>query len=538
MRRQPLLLAAMGLMTVWRLALLPTVEFSPEEAFIALRAGQPWSADFSLHGPLLVWISRLTMMLGGHGEFGLRLAAPFLALLTSLLTWRLARQVFDVPIAGWAVVILNLFPAFNLAAVSWTPSTLLFPIAAAIPITIRHLHHLPRDLSAARSRRDRAWAALGACVCAALLTTPAAIIPLGLSLLGLRADLSSFRTFLRERGFWLALLLCFVPPLLWLRWQQGHHWPIFDQTGWLPDVRLIPAWFRCLVLTSPLLFILLLWTLTFYGYRPAQAQPGAPSLWPLLIGGALPLALFDFLWHSSSPWPDTGFAAWQVFAALLIGHQFVVNPLLQTVDRVSWRTIALLLAALQSVFLLNSDFVRAAGVSWAFEDRLDRSSSPWLHLFSRDPAGCQRGWAQSGRLVADMLIDTQLRSPQEGRYFVIASHWRLAAALDQALPPEAPCLWPSPRHPRVHAPQEPMQWNHPFAHLPRYDARKADGSSDFAGRDALYISDNSHRRSPPASIRSSFARTELLTVAQVMHAGQPVRELKIFACYTYRPPQL
>ena len=40
------------------------------------------------------------------------------------------------------------------------------------------------------------------------------------------------------------------------------------------------------------------------------------------------------------------------------------------------------------------------------------------------------------------------------------------------------------------------------------------------------------------SPRSAFTRTELLTTAHVVHAGQPVRQIKIFACYGYQPPQL
>ncbi len=538
MRRQPLLLAALGLMTLWRLALLPTVEFSPEEAFVAMRATQPWSADFSLHGPLLVWISRVTLMVGGPDTWGVRLAAPFLALITSLLTWHLARRTFDAAIAGWAVVVLNVFPAFNLAAVSWTPATLLFPVTAGLALAIHSLSQLPAQLPVARARRQQAWVMLGVGACVAPLATPAAWLPLGLGLLffSLRSGLP--RSVLRERGFWLACGLALLPAILWLHWQQAHHWPSLEPSRWLPDGRLIPGWFRWLVLTSPLLLTLLFWTLFAQGLHRKNVPAGSLALKPLLLGVGLPLALGDLLWHADSPWPDTGLASWQLLAAVLLAHPLMVNPLLQTVDRVSWRTISLLLAALQCVFLLNSDFARATGLPWAFEQRLDRSSSPWLHLLSRDPAGSQRGWQPSGRLVADVLIDTQLRSPQEGRYFVVASHWRLAAALHQALPADAPCLWPGPDYPRVHAPQDPMDWSHPFAHLPRYDARQPDGSSAFAGRDALYVSDDPTRRSPPAGIRAAFARTELLSVAQVMHAGQPVRELKIFACYTYRPPQL
>jgi hypothetical protein len=525
MRRQHLLLASLGLMTLWRLALLPTLGLSPEEAFTAMRTGQPLSADFTLQGPLLAWLSRLSMLIGGHGEFGLRLFAPLLALATSLMAWHLAARHYDRTIAGWTVVVLNLLPGFNLAAVSWTPAIVVLTGLTALPLLLPRAIAFGPDWS-------KAWTFAGLCVAALLLTSPGLAPVLALSAFLLYRP-SRHSALWRGRGFWLFLILSILPLILWVRWQSLHHWPFWDHSLWMPDLRIIPSWFRAVVFASPLLFVVILWAV-----RGLWLRPTASATHSLILAYALPLALADFFWRSQTSWPDTGWPAWLVFASMLAGHQFVVSPLLQTEDRISWRTITLVLAALQSVFLVNTDFVRAAGLPWSFESRLDHSDSPFLHLFTRDPSGTRRGWTQTGRLVADVLIDTQLNSPQEGRYFVIASHWRLAAALNQALPADAPCLWPSPTHPRVHPIQNPSDWTHPFAHLPRYDARQPDGSSLFAQKDALYVTDDSQRSSPPPAIRSAFTRTELLTTAHVVHAGQPVRQIKIFACYGYQPPQL
>jgi hypothetical protein len=525
MRRQQLLLVALGLMTVWRLALLPTLELSPEEAFTSMQARLPWSADFSLHGPLLAWLARLGMTLGGPNELGLRLLAPFLALGTSLMAWKLARTLYDRTIASWTVVILNLLPAFNLAAVSWTPAIILFFVLTALPLLLR-------QALSQNARWHWTWAATGGCLAAVLLTSPGVAAALLLSTAMLYRP-KTHRALLHDRGFWTLLAFTLVALLLWLQWQIPHHWPAWENGVWQPALWLIPNWFRWIILASPLLFVIILWSI-----RALWLRPTVSTAQSLFIGYALPLAVFDFFWCSTPPWPDVGCAAWLVFAAMLAGQQFVISPLLQTEDRISWRTITLILAALQSVFLLNSDFIRAVGLPWAFESRLDRPGSLYTHLFTRDPSGAQRGWRQTGRLVADMLVDTQLKSPAEGRYFVIASHWRLAAALNHALPSNAPCLWPSPAHPRVYPLLDPSDWSHPFAHLPRYDARLADGQSAFQGKDALFVTDDPRRTSPPPAMRAAFARTELLTVAQVVHAGQPVREIKIFACYGYRPPQL
>ena len=528
MRRQTLLLAALGLMTLWRLALLPTLELSPEEAFTALRAGMPWSADFIQGGPLPVWLARISMMIAGHEAFGVRLLAPLLALGTSLLAWRLARDLYDAAVAGWTVVVLNLLPAFNLAAISWTPAILLLFFLTALPFCLRQAQQDPRPWSLS-------WASAGGCVAGVLLTAPG-LAPALLLAAAMVYRPRAHQRCLRLPAFWaLTIAPALLVTALWVGWQAKNEWPLWEMGGWRPDLWFFTGWFRWLVWVSPLLFVVMLWAVRAIWLRPS-AMMGAHSL---LIGYALPLAAADFFWFTGAPWPDTGCPAWMVFAAMIVGWQFITSPLLQTEDRVSWRTITLVLAALQTVFLLNSDFLRAAGIPWTFEQRLDRESNVHTHLFSRDPSGVLRGWRQSGRLLNDVLLDTQLKAPpREGRYFVIASHWRLAAGLNQALPENAPCHWPAPDYPRVHAWLDPTDWSHPFTRLPRYDARTIDGSSAFAGRDALFISDDPTRLTPPPALRSAFARTELLTVAQVVHAGQRVRELKIFACYDYRPPQL
>jgi len=58
----------------------------------------------------------------------------------------------------------------------------------------------------------------------------------------------------------------------------------------------------------------------------------------------------------------------------------------------------------------------------------------------------------------------------------------------------------------------------------------------FAGRSALFVTEERDASDMPEVLKNRFQRTELLTVARVMHAGNEVRWLKIFACHDYRPP--
>ncbi|HRH99338.1 MAG TPA: glycosyltransferase family 39 protein, partial [Prosthecobacter sp.] len=145
MQRQRFLFAALGLLTLWRWALLPTLELAPDEALAVFRMKHGQIGGFFEMGPLVPLLARLGMLLGGGGEFGVRFFAPLLALAASLAVWRLMRGLFDAQIAGWAVVIINVLPAFNLAAVTLTPATMMFALVpvAALCLRIALLHANP-----------------------------------------------------------------------------------------------------------------------------------------------------------------------------------------------------------------------------------------------------------------------------------------------------------------------------------------------------------------------------------------------------------
>ncbi|MCB1225033.1 MAG: glycosyltransferase family 39 protein [Verrucomicrobiales bacterium] len=521
MSRPKFLFIALALLTGWRLALLPTQELGPDEAFIALQASRPWGIDFSLHGPLPGWLAWLSMSLAGHGPFGVRLLAPLLAAACSWMVWRLARGVFDRHVAGWSLVILNLLPAFNLAAVSWTPSILVTTSLLGSALCLRRVltqaHH-----------RDRWWMGAGGCLVAAFLSSPGAVV--GIAAVGAALALPRRRRHhLRERGFLILLATAAPAILLWLIWQSRHGWPLGDSGAWRPDLWLIPGWFRWVILISPLLLIVFL--LAFRSAVWRATDRGSSSL---ILGFTLPLAAVDLFYGPNDRWPEMGLSAWMAFAAIFAGHFAVTARLPRLEDRISWRTITLGFAALQTVFLLNTDFVRTLGLPWQFQKQT--TGTDWVRFFTQDPSGTQRGWKTTATLLQDALVSTQFDADTTGRYFVIARTWGLASCLNASLPEGAPCLWPTPTHPRVHALQDPADFSHPFAFQPRYDAQSGEDGSPFAGQDALYITDDPDHQQPPREIRRAFDHTRLLTLTRVIHGGWEVREVRIFACYGYRPP--
>jgi hypothetical protein len=202
--------------------------------------------------------------------------------------------------------------------------------------------------------------------------------------------------------------------------------------------------------------------------------------------------------------------------------------------KVMIRSAILLLAAVQSLVLMRSDFVRQLGVPWPFNHEVASTSHTYRRWFTADPASSLMGWKQGSDVVEQVLQSSS--KPPQASWFLIARHWQLAAGLETTLDPATPLYRPAPDHPRVHV-MESTRREHPLALLPRYDAL-LDEATTYAKQNALYITDDARPNTPPTAIRRAFNHWELLTVVRLMHAGAEVRTLKIFACYSYQPPDL
>ena len=518
MQRQRFLLIGLGLLTLWRLALLPVQELSPDEALVVVRMQIGQWLGFEGCGPLLVWVVRLTTWIGGAGEMGVRMIAPFAALWTSLLLWQVARRLYDAAVASWAVVILNVVPAFNLVAITLTPATLLNPLI------LFSLLRMLGSREAAAGRGDR-WIASG-CLAAAVLVQPAVMLAMVVVTLGwLATPWSGYSAVLRTEwkkitGVLLPMLVIFI---IWAVWETLRGWPSGIDGGWTPCLYIAPNFLRWAVMVSPLL-------LTFLVWAALKARDGGRGSFLLLW--LLPLAVVDFFWGAWNRWPDGGAAPWLLFAAILLGYEAVSNAAVRTEDRISLRTIAIVLAAVQSAFVLFSDQPRSLGVPWQFAKGSTKGSH-YVRFFSADPAAVMRGWRQTASLVGDVLK----KSAAAGQppWFVIADDWRMAAPLEYYLAAEVPCYRASGGHPRVQARQDEHSWDEPYSWWPRYDGLQ-DGACPYMAHPALFVTADPAAQ-PPASIRRAFGRTEILSVARIMHGGQEVRTIKIFACYDYRPPE-
>ncbi|OYW26398.1 MAG: hypothetical protein B7Z47_07645 [Chthoniobacter sp. 12-60-6] len=198
-----------------------------------------------------------------------------------------------------------------------------------------------------------------------------------------------------------------------------------------------------------------------------------------------------------------GGMVWMLFAAVLLAHRGTITSSMAIEQKISVRTIAIVLAALQSAFLLQTDLPRTLGLPWHFS-RKKAVATDYVHVFTADPSKSMRGWRESAKVVSGVLQ----QAGGEGAWFILASDWQLAVELDHYLGRAEPVL------------------------------SMSDDLSAFAGRSALYVTEDRDASRVPDLLRMRFQRTEVLSVARVMHAGNEVRWLKIFACHDYRTPDL
>jgi len=520
MDRQRFLIPALALLTVWRLALLPTIELSPDEGLAWFYAQHPalWHLEM---GPLLPWLARLGTWIAGESALGVRLFAPLFALAATLCLWRLTRGLLGLGAAAWAVLLLQVLPSFNVAAITLTSSIVGMAFVLGLMVALRHALHRA-------AAWNLGWWLAALCLLGAILTDWRYALAYGSTALALGVP-GRRRHHLRAPGFLLISAAFVVGMGLMAGWNASLGWPVWESGEGEPVWALFPNLLRWMLLLSPLVLTLLVWAL---GRHLPRWRGFNADEW-LLPCFMIPFAMLDFGWGPRERWPHMGFVFWLAPAMALLADQTLVELRLEMQRKVLLRTAAILVAALQSMVLMRTDQLRSLGVVWPFQKQaaygLDYRQFLWA-----DPAGGMRGWKQGAEVLHGVL--TGIHTPGQPEWFVIARHWPLAVALERELPADAPLWRLDPAHPRVQVIQT-AERRSPHALLPRYDLQLADGTSEFAGRHALYITDDTPMR-PPSEIRNAFERTEIISLARLMHGGQEVRTIKIFACYSYKPPDL
>ena len=550
------------LLTALRLACIGRFELSPDEAYYQMWSERLDWAYFS-KGPGVAVAIRAGTAIFGVNEFGVRVWSPLLALGTSLLLYGVARRTYGGSVATWTVLLLNLTPLF-------TAGSLLMTIdALSIFFWTLTLYAVRRALNAERvatAGQALAWWALGGVGLAlgflSKYTNAVELASVALVLLWV----PRWRAVMwRRPGIYVLTflgLLGVIPPFLWNR---DHAWVTlghlsargnldtpFEWNIWEP----VRFWLAHFGVYSPLIFLCILIALP-WGWRRARLPVRSlfskrrRAMFPrprppldldgenarFLLAFSLPLlAMYGFvsLKTAGEPnWTAPAFLSLSVLATMLWHERSRARR--KTVAR--FCVAALVLGAVLSLLVLDTDALRQAGFRWAYR---------------RDPTSRLYGW----RTLAGTIADLRARTEKEtgAPVFLIANRYQLAAELHFYLTGDAARI-ERPGHPPVYLP-ESQEFHSQFSFWPGYDEIPAVenapplpaddremtseaefarvGKNPFAGRSALFITDNERQNRPASSVESGFEHCDLLATYELRRRGLPLRILRVFLCTNYQ----
>lgn len=508
------LVLTLALLTLVRLMLGMVLDVTPQEAYWAQCAqrGEWIGCD---GGGLSAWLSGLAGWFP-HSSLAVRFAAPLLALVGCWLLFGLVENLASERTAAWAVVILNLLPAFNLGAILLQPEWIAaYAMLGGMKLLWTGLHRA--------GTWDWHWPVAGGLWGVALLCHWTALsLPISVAFLFLASR--RWRKRLFRPGPWLLLAGWFVVGILPLLWWDATHGQAFTdllmaRLGW-HDVR----WFdwssvaglliQSLVAFSPLLAV----AAGIAIVRVVRAKPREDAAYFLLaftlpVAAAMSVAAIVGLGHTSFLIP-----ALLPIAGLLA---MVWQPRSAVRDRQSlWQWIALGSAAACSLVLLNTDLLRRVGI--VREYRWD-TTRKW------------HGWKETAAEAGRIIQDTAQQAPESVPLLVIAETPELASILEFYLPNSLPLLQPQPEWPRIQVLESPVATSQ-FAFWPRYDAESPPGetAAPALGRNALFFTEMENRTGPPGTLAASFAEVNPLMVFEIRRLGAVIRRIKVFVCLDYR----
>ena len=165
--------------------------------------------------------------------------------------------------------------------------------------------------------------------------------------------------------------------------------------------------------------------------------------------------------------------------------------------------------------------------------------------YAADPSNRLRGWQTSAAAIQQFRHEFEQQTGKP--VFLIGNKYQTAASLSFYMTDRRV---EGPGHPAVYIP-ESQNIENEFSFWPRYDEFEARPSSSaredayyteeqgvnlFEGRNALYVTDESKTGAerPPSAIERGFERVELIRLFRIERRGEPLRDLRVFACYNYR----
>jgi 4-amino-4-deoxy-L-arabinose transferase-like glycosyltransferase len=589
------LLAFLVVLTVLRLVYAAQAGLLPDEAYYH-EWSQRLDWWYFSKGPGIALIMRIGTALFGHTEFGVRFFAPLFGLGTTLLVHWLARRIYDARVAFWTVIVMSVTPIFNAGALLMTidgPS--IFFWAASLCTLWLALEKSPAFswwwaltgvLTGLGFLCKMTNMAFFASAFLLLLLTPR--YRLELFRPGFWTMLLAFTPFVvpmfvwnqargwpttmhlaarggLEKAWWafdfpavtefIGAHFLVYSPLIFFTMMMAlvtTTWPSFRRWGIAlgSAIVAVPRSFRSAWIGWVLMGIAFaglwmagnffeatsfhkagVWLAVLAALICIYVRKEAPNVhWKsrFLAAFALPL-LLAYLWvtlhHNGEPNWTAPASVSLVILTVAYGLDRVVRGVRGT--RV-FTCIALGLGLLLSVVAVNTDLLRAVGIALPF---------------SRDPSARLRGWREVAERVGAFRNAIEEQGGQ--KTFLIANSYGTAGALCFYLPEKR---LEAPGHPAVYVPESPVPENqfHFWGRYDEYEDRKAPvindqedsreyGTSRFAGRTAIYITDREFETIPFDPLTHTFERWEQKTTFEFAQHGLPLRTVRVFLLYRYKP---
>jgi hypothetical protein len=508
-----------GALTLARLSMLGSTDLEFDEAHYWMWSERLAPGYFS-KGPGIAFAIRASTMIFGPTEFGVRFWSPILAGATSLFLFYFGRRLFNENVGLWTVIAFNVTPIFNVGAFVITTDglSIFFWTTAMFAFW----------LAVEKSPRFTLWWPLtGLLIGLGFLSRFTNAFELVCILLVLAFAPRLRQEFKRPGLYWILglFLVCTIPPIVW---NGQHAWvtlthlrtrgSLAEDVGFRP---LEPLKFfgEHFIFYSPLLFGALAWGVIGSWRRVNQQFKVLFLFW-----FGLPVFAFYFLLsmnHVATPnWDAVSFLSFGLLA-LHYWHERIETRRVQ-----GFVTAAVLLGFIISVFSLDSDLLRSAG----------------LRFWRSDPSDRLRGWKS---MTAEV---EKIRNEQEAglgeKLFLIADERHRASEVSFYLRDKRV---EGPGHPPCYL-VESQDLVNEFSFWPRYDAfveapakpgqspdetfTEQKGVNPFIGRSALLI--RNYAKGPSHNVREAFESVEPIGTIELRRFGQHVRYWKVFLCRHYR----
>jgi dolichol-phosphate mannosyltransferase len=270
-----------------RLVYLGSVELLPEETYY-WNYSRHLDIGYLDHPPMVAWLIRLSTLLFGQSQFGVRASALCCGIVTSVFTYRLTRNLFGEASALAAVVLAQVLPYFFCSGFLMTPDA---PLSAAWAASV---FYLERALVAGR---PAAWWRAGTALGIGMISKYSIALLLPAAAAYLAWDPEARRWWRRWQPYAAALLAAaiFSPVVIW---NAQHDWASFAfqtsrRLAEAPRFALHKLLASALILLTPTGVLAIAAALT--GKKPplAEEHGGAARRWRFIALAVLvPVAVF------------------------------------------------------------------------------------------------------------------------------------------------------------------------------------------------------------------------------------------------------